>query len=97
MKIQKDILEILHRELPHLTERFGVTSIRLFGSFARNEQTETSDVDILVEFARPIGFFAFMELESHLSAKLGAKVDLVTFDALKPAMRPAIEAEAVHA
>ena len=51
----------------------------------------------LVEFEAPVGFFKFIELEEHLSEKLGAKVDLVTPDALKPLIKPQIMEEAVYA
>ncbi len=58
--------------------------IGLFGSFARGAQRIGSDVDLLVEFSRPIGFIRFIQLENRLSELLGAKVDLVTRSALKP-------------
>ncbi len=78
-------------------EKFKVESIGLFGSYAREEQTRTSDIDMLVEFDAPVGFFKFIELEDYLSEKLGAKVDLVTPDALKPLIKPQIMEEAVYA
>lgn len=78
-------------------EKFKVKSIGLFGSYAREEQTRTSDIDMLVEFDAPVGFFKFIELEDYLSEKLGAKVDLVTPDALKPLIKPQIMEEAVYA
>ncbi|MHA1694852.1 MAG: nucleotidyltransferase family protein [Candidatus Helarchaeota archaeon] len=58
----------------------------MFGSFVRGEQNETSDIDILVEFKKPIGFFKFLRLEEYLSELLGIKVDLVSKKALKPYM-----------
>ncbi|MHC1591051.1 MAG: nucleotidyltransferase family protein [Candidatus Helarchaeales archaeon] len=56
----------------------------IFGSFVRGEAKEDSDVDILVEFEKPIGFFKFLELEEYLSDLIGKKVDLVSKKALKP-------------
>ncbi|MHA1371995.1 MAG: nucleotidyltransferase family protein [Promethearchaeota archaeon] len=56
----------------------------MFGSFVRGEAKEDSDVDILVEFEKPIGFFKFLELEEYLSDLIGKKVDLVSKKALKP-------------
>ena len=50
----------------------------------RQEAREDSDIDILVEFEKPIGLFKFLELEEHLSQLLGRKVDLVSKNALKP-------------
>ena len=69
-----------------LSERFGVETIGVFGSYTRGEQTKKSDIDILVTFredAHP-GFFKFLELEEYLARELGVKVDLVSREALKP-------------
>jgi len=97
MKSKKEVLRALKEELPRLREKFNVKSIGLFGSWARNEQTKQSDVDVLVEFEKPIGFFKFVEIEDYLSERLGVKVDLVTPDALKPLIKPQVEKEAVYA
>jgi len=97
MKSKDEILKILKKEVPCLKEKFKVKSIGIFGSCVRGEQTKTSDIDMLVEFEAPVGFFKFIELENHLSEKLGAKVDLVTPDALKPLIKPHILEEAVYA
>ncbi len=80
----KDINEKLQRHLHALRVQYGVDRIGLFGSFVRGEQHPGSDIDLLVEFARPVGLFKFMELENQLSELLGGKVDLVTRNALKP-------------
>ena len=96
MRTKEEILKILKDELPYLREKFNVKSIGLFGSYARDEQRDRSDVDILVEFSKPIGFFKFMELEEYLNKKLGVKVDLVTPDALKPMIKPQIMREIVY-
>ena len=96
MRTKEEILKILKDELPYLREKFNVKSIGLFGSYARDEQRDRSDVDILVEFSKPIGFFKFMELEEYLSKKLGVKVDLVTPDALKPMIKQQIMQEVVY-
>ena len=80
--------EEIHRKLLDnmdvLQGQYGVGRIGLFGSLARGEQKPGSDIDLLVEFNRPIGLFKFVELEGRLSKMLGAKVDLVTRNALKP-------------
>ena len=73
-----------------------VSRIGIFGSVARGEQTEASDIDILVDFSRPIGFFTFLELEEFLSLNLSAPVDLVTSDALKPVIRERVTAEVAY-
>ncbi len=97
MKNKEEILRTIKKELPYLKEKFKVRSIGIFGSYARGEQTKTSDIDMLVEFDAPVGFFKFIELEDYLSEKLGVKVDLVTPDALKPLIKPHIIEEAVYA
>ena len=91
--------EILHRireNKPDLA-RFHVRGLALFGSVARDEAKVTSDVDVLVDFTRPVGLFTFLRLKEHLEQLLGLPVDLVTRDALKPQLRSAILREAVPA
>ena len=97
MLTKEEILKILREELPYLREKFYVKKIGLFGSYARGEQTKKSDVDLLVEFEKPIGFFTFVKLEDYLNQKLGLKVDLVTPDALKPIIKPKILKGVVYA
>jgi len=84
MKSKEEVLKTMKKELPYLKEKFQVKSIGIFGSYARGEQTKKSDIDMLVEFDVPVGFFKFIDLENYLSEKLRVKVDLVTPDALKP-------------
>ncbi len=67
MKRKDQILAFLKQQLPYLKRNFKVKSIGLFGSYAREEQTETSDIHMLVEFEAPVGFIKFMELENYLS------------------------------
>ncbi len=97
MKSKEEILRTIKKDLAYLKEKFKVKSIGIFGSYVRGEQTKTSDIDMLVEFDAPVGFFKFIELEDYLSEKLGVKVDLVTPDALKPLIKPHIIEEAVYA
>lgn len=86
---------LLRERLKSLTSDYGVAQIGVFGSCVRGEITEGSDIDILVEFERPIGFFKFLELEEYLGEYLGAKVDLVTRTALKPRIGQRILSEVV--
>jgi predicted nucleotidyltransferase len=74
-----------------------VKEIGIFGSVARSEQTAASDVDVLVEFSEPVGFFAFLDLEDFLTRIFGKKVDLVTKRALKLAVKDQILKDAVYA
>jgi hypothetical protein len=80
----EEIEKILRERREELALEYGVTGIGVFGSCVRGEATKASDVDILVEFQRPPGFFKFLELEEQLGEWLGTKVDLVTKAALKP-------------
>lgn len=97
MRTRDQVLKILKEELPYLKETFQITRIGIFGSWVRGEQTEESDIDVLVELEKPVGFFAFIKLEDHLSKLLGVRVDLVTPDALKPLIKPYIMEETVYA
>ena len=75
----------------------GVSAIYVFGSVARGRATVESDIDLLVEFSRPIGLVGFVRLQQRLAAVLGHPVDLVTPAALKPQLRARILREAVRA
>jgi predicted nucleotidyltransferase len=86
----------LQAQRTQLHERFGVSRLTPFGSVARDEAAPGSDVDLLVEFDKPIGLFAFLELQHHLEQLLGSVVDLGTPQSLKPRLRARVLAEAVH-
>ncbi|HET8541622.1 MAG TPA: nucleotidyltransferase family protein [Anaeromyxobacter sp.] len=81
--------------LTALRRDFGVRRVALFGSTARDEARDDSDLDILVEFDVVPTLDAFVGLKFFLEDHLGRKVDLVTPDALKPRMRPDVEREAL--
>ncbi|MGJ3247128.1 MAG: nucleotidyltransferase family protein [Elainellaceae cyanobacterium] len=76
---------------------FGVKSLMLFGSVARDEAQIDSDVDLLVEFDRPVGLFTFVRLKRYLEEILESSVDLGTPDSLKPYLRESVFREAVRA
>ena|SRR3989338_4959727 len=84
MKDLKQIQSILSKRKEDLRREYNVKYIGVFGSYVRREQKKSSDIDILVEFEEPIGFFKFLEMEEHIGKLLGVKVDLVTRNALKP-------------
>jgi len=79
----------LQRLKPYLSRNYNVTKIGYFGSFSRNEQTAKSDIDILVEFSKPIGW-DFFDLKDLLEKELGVKVDLVSTKALRSQLRDSI-------
>ncbi|ORJ62523.1 nucleotidyltransferase family protein [Geothermobacter hydrogeniphilus] len=93
MDKQLDIQKTLSQHLDELKTTYGVERLGLFGSFSRGEQTPSSDIDLLVEFTHPVGFFQFLRLERELSTLLGRRVDLVTRKALKPHIGQRILAE----
>lgn len=95
MKQIKEIREIIKRHRQELEERYKVKSIAIFGSYARDEQTERSDIDILVEFKEPVGFL-FIHLADYLEEILGVKVDLLTPDAIKSNRRKHIMENLVY-
>lgn len=68
----------------------------VFGSVARDEQNGQSDIDLLVEFSKPVGFVTSMRLENFLSERLGKQVDLVTPDFLKPVIRQDVLSEVIY-
>ncbi len=84
MKSIEEIKKLLSEHKKEFQEKYGLSVIGIFGSYVRGEQVAESDVDILVEFCKPIGFVRFIQLENYFSALLGIKVDLVTKKALKP-------------
>ena len=75
---------------------FGVRSLALFGSLARDEAGSDSDADILVDFHGPATFDRYMDLKIFLEELLGCPVDLVTRKAIKPRMRTYVEEEAIY-
>ncbi len=91
-----EIFELL-RNHRHEIRRHQVKQLSVFGSVARDEAGAGSDIDILVEFSRPVGLFEFVRLKAFLEDLLGCDVDLVTPEALRPEMRDEILQEAVHA
>jgi len=77
-------INILRKELPILKEQYKINYLGVFGSFVLKEQSEDSDLDILVNFEETPSLFRFVNLEQHLSKLLEIKVDLVMKDSLKP-------------
>jgi predicted nucleotidyltransferase len=91
----KTVSALLKSHQADLRQR-GVKSLAVFGSLVRGEATPASDIDMLVEFDRPVGLFEFIRLKLYLENLTGRHVDLVTLDAIRPAMRADILNEAVY-
>ena len=96
MSSRENILDLLRRAKPDMERQYHVRSLALFGSYARNEQTEASDVDVLVEFSKPIGGFAFVDCAEALEARLGLRVDLVPADSVEPYFQKNIQEDIVY-
>lgn len=98
MKTLDRILNVLRNNRAQLEAR-GVQHAAVFGSVARGDDTEQSDVDVLVELQpeNPIGIFKFVNLQREISELLGCRVDLVERAGLHPRMKARIESEAVSA
>jgi hypothetical protein len=92
----EEIRKILEAQKEELNQKYHVQSVGIFGSYLRGEQKETSDVDILVEFERPIGLIEFVRLKNYLSDLLGVHVDLVMKKALKPRIGQQILREVLY-
>lgn len=94
-----DLLTTQRLLAPHRTlfkEMYGLRKMGIFGSVARGDASETSDVDILIELSRPISLFKLIELEERLEMLLKRDVDVVTVKALKPLIKDRILAQTVY-
>ena len=96
MKTLEEIEQWLVQHKPVLQKRYKIRELGIFGSYVRQEQTETSDVDLLVEFSETPSLLKFVNLENYLSDNLGVKVDLVHKGGLKPRIGERILAEVVY-
>jgi predicted nucleotidyltransferase len=89
MLSRAEIEQNLRKIKPELASNFNVCRIGFFGSFVTGQQNENSDLDILVEFSKPIGW-KFFELEKYLEKAFGIPIDLVTASALKERIKDSI-------
>jgi hypothetical protein len=96
MMNRTQILRLLAERRQEIAARYGVKRFALFGSAARDELGVASDVDVLVEFAGPATFGAYMDLKFYLEDLLGLPVDLVTDKALRNELRPYVEKEMIR-
>jgi uncharacterized protein len=92
---REHVLQILHQNQAEINS-YGVKSLALFGSVARGEAHPDSDVDLLVEFDRPVGLFGLVALQLRLEELLGCSVDIGTWDSLKASFRSDVMKECVY-
>jgi len=96
VKTIEDIKKSLDRQKSILRKRFKVNSVGIFGSYARREQTPSSDIDILIGYEEVPNLLELIELEYYLEELLQLKIDLVTQKGIKPELRDSILAEVVY-
>ena len=93
---RKDVINALAKAKPELTGRFGVASLALFGSTARDLANQESDIDILVSFEGPATSAKYFGVLFMLEDQFGCKIDLVTEKALRTELRKVVEQEAIY-
>ncbi|WP_342764387.1 nucleotidyltransferase family protein [Thermococcus sp. M36] len=96
VKSFEEIKIILREHMDELRARYGVRSIEVFGSYARGEQREDSDLDLLVEFEEPVGLLTISMLQVYLSDLLGIEVDVIPKDSLRRELWESVSREAVR-
>ena len=96
MKTLNEIRQVLSLQKQSICEIYRITEIGVFGSYARGDETETSDIDILVDYQTAPTLIMLVELRDYLSQLFGIKVDIVTKNGLKPRIRERVLAEVVY-
>ena len=92
----KKAIKILLDHRKELQRLFKISRLGIFGSYARGEQKKRSDIDILVEFRKPICLIQFSSLQNYISDLLGIKVDLVSKKALRSSLKGLILKETIY-
>ena len=90
---KNSVKKILKKHMKELESEHSVKALYLFGSYSRGQQKKKSDIDLLVEFNQEVGLFAFISLKQYLESVFKKKIDLVTFDALRPELVVQIKSE----
>jgi len=94
-KINKNILKIKSLII-NIIKRKGIKKAGIFGSYARGEQKFSSDIDILIEPAKGMGFFDIVKLEDELEKKIKKKIDLLTYDSIHKLLKERILQEEIR-
>ena len=95
MQTLRQIKSVLAQHKSELAQKYHLSQLGIFGSYARKDKTAQSDIDLLVEFDGPIGL-EFVTLAEELESLLGVKVDLVSVNAIKPKMFKIIKKDLVY-
>ena len=96
MKTLNEIRQVLSLQKQSICEIYQITEIGIFGSYTRGDETETSDIDILVDYQTAPTLIMLVELRDYLSQLFGIKVDIITKNGLKPRIRERVLAEVVY-
>ena len=96
MKSRDEVLKILTSQKSSLLEAYQITRLGIFGSYARCQQTDDSDIDVLVEYENAPTLYKIIELRDYLSELFSVKVDVVTKNGLKERIRERVLAEVIY-
>jgi predicted nucleotidyltransferase len=97
MKNLEEIRKTIRTHEQELREQFAVRKLAIFGSYSRGDQNESSDLDLLVEFEKPVSLLSLVSLENRLGDIIGIKVDVVPQEDVRPELRDEILSEAITA
>jgi len=92
----QQIIKILKQQKKELTQTFPISEFGLFGSYARGDYNEQSDIDILIDFSSRIDGFDYIKIAHHLEDVFKQKIDLVSRKAIKPKYLPYVENNLIH-
>ncbi|WP_321778596.1 nucleotidyltransferase family protein [Sulfurimonas sp.] len=93
---KQEILVSLKKNTPVLSEKFGIKQLALFGSYAKNEQTENSDIDILVVKMEQKNMLTLLKAKRFLSDLFDKEVDIGLFDSLRPFIKNRVQNEMIY-
>lgn len=93
---RSECISILKDCLSYLQDNYGVSSLAIFGSIARSQNRESSDVDILIRFTTCPSLFTYIRIENYLSSRLNARVDLISEDSIKPSFEKRIQKDIIR-
>ncbi|MDJ0647581.1 MAG: nucleotidyltransferase family protein [Xenococcaceae cyanobacterium MO_188.B19] len=96
MKNLEEIKQILRQSKPFLEDNYRITEVGIFGSYARGKETESSDVDVIVDYQKPPTLIMLVELKEYLSSLVNMKVDIVTKKGLKPRIKEKVLSEVIY-
>ena len=95
MRSREEVVQLLKAKKPDLQKRYPIAELALFGSYARDDYNENSDIDILVSFNHPIGI-EFITLAHELEDLLQTKIDLVSRNGIQPRYLSFVEKNLIH-